>query len=370
MFQERLDLDDLEEKFHSFYTEVMDIITPKRLSDINPSERKEFHVKFKKYRNENENTVLPTLLPYLIRENRTVEVYQKPSELQAGKGTPPIEGNPQVKDEEKEEIRTFLESGIMTIQDREYQRTFLPYRNGITGFAKELLFALSKPKDPAMTNPKPDRLYAIDRERTEAHFPPTFQMSNEIRHYMEVIPTVHHPFLVLEAKSEGGSNAECRNQACRSGAAIVHCFRELRRLIGEEDGPGADIRTFMFSATLCDGQLEIYVHWAEVSKEKDVPVRYHMTFLAGKSINDKDENALKPARRILHNIMDWGCGKRWDEKLVPLHNHIVKYQKEETENEIAKAASNTKDLEVAEASNAVENAEVKKRKLVHVSAYN
>lgn len=51
-----------------------------------------------------------------------------------------------------------------------------------------------------------------------------------------------------------------------------------------------------------------------------------MDLLASKMISD--EKDFMELRRMLHNILNWGVGKRKDE-LQPLHDRIVQYAKEQ-----------------------------------------
>lgn len=145
--------------------------------------------------------------------------------------------------------------------------------------------------------------------------------------YLEVLKDVYHAFLILEGKSNEGSPQEAINQACRAGAALVRAARLLREALGEADFQGADHRTFVFSATMSPGLMEIWAHWAEVSGETTT---FH------KAIDD--EQHFGHLRRILHNILDWGCGARLDEQ-EPVHQAIVAYeQRQRVEAGTAEAA--------------------------------
>ncbi|KAI4142375.1 MAG: hypothetical protein LQ341_003233 [Variospora aurantia] len=163
-----------------------------------------------------------------------------------------------------------------------------------------------------MTDPKPDRTYAVNP--TKYKNPAYFHISAE---------GVHHPFFILEGKSASGSMMDADNAACRGGASLVRASRLLRWKLGlGTTTAGADWNTFVFSATMSSTAIFIWVHWAEVKGEDDGDTNFHMTRLKQWFLDDEQQYG--SVRRTLHNILDWGCGARF-EGLRPLYEAIVSY---------------------------------------------
>ncbi|KAL8944304.1 MAG: hypothetical protein Q9211_000644 [Gyalolechia sp. 1 TL-2023] len=309
MFQ---DLGEALTRFPRLRSAVDKIISRDRKSAASHKEFQNFKGKLQYYQNQNEDTLLAMALPAIIKDDRTIQV---PSGL--------------LSDEAVWESVGYFDSGIIVIVNREYQRGYVRFRNGAHHIDAELVAKMAKLKDQGVTNPKPDRVYGIRRDMFK--FPAEFQMPEEIRDYLEILQDLHLPFLIIEGKAEGGSSAEARNQACRGGAALVHCYRLLRALLGFEDKVGADLQTFVFSATYTDGLLDIWVHWAEVREQEDALPIYHMSLVSTKAIRDGDH--FRQARMILHNILDWGSGERFV-GLKPLYEAVVAYaesQRQQTE---------------------------------------
>ncbi|KAL8651195.1 MAG: hypothetical protein Q9210_003396 [Variospora velana] len=310
---------DAYKKYPQLAATVDKIISRKRHSEVDSKEFEDFQLTLETYKGQNEDTVLTALLPYIIKPDRTVQV--SPARPAAG-GSPGQQSTMQnqpvpLNQEEVWEVQSFLRSGLVTIVNREFARTFLAFREDGKVLDKEVVKALQK--EAGMTNPKPDRIYAV--VRTKYKFPPHFQLPADISVYLEIMKDVHHPFLIIEGKSDRGSPLEAANQACRGGAALVRTARLLRARLGEADVQGADLRTFVFSATLSPGLIELWVHWAEVPapKEGEITV-FHMTKLSSKALDD--EHDFGQVRRMLHNILDWGCGARFDQ-LEPLYEAIM-----------------------------------------------
>ncbi|KAL8824734.1 MAG: hypothetical protein Q9170_008059 [Blastenia crenularia] len=281
------DYGDHLKRFPKLKSAVEKIISRSRKSEASKEEFEKFKGKLEVYENQNEDTLL----------------------AMGG-----------LTDEALYESVGFFESGIIIIVNREYQRGYVPFRDGIHQIDPELVAKMTKLKDQGMTNPKPDRTFGIHRDKCK--FPEGFQMPQEVRDLLEIMQDLNLPFLIIEGKSQAGSSGEARNQACRGGAAPVHCHRLLKELLGYQDEIGADGATFVFSATYVDGLLDVWVHWAEVRKGENALPLYHMSLVASKSL--KDEAQLRQARIVLHNILDWGCKQRLDE-LKPLYQQIAIY---------------------------------------------
>lgn len=315
---------DAYKKYPDFAASVDKIINRKRQSEVSPQEFEKFQFNLEIYKGQNEDTVLLALLPFIIKPNRTVQV--APARPPTGE----VQGHSIIQDqtvplseEEKWEVKDFVRDGLVTIVNREFSRTFLSFRDDGSTLDKEVLKALQK--EDGMTNPKPDRVYAIIR--TKYKFPPHFRIPAKISSYLEIVKDCHHPCLIFEGKSDSGSSLESANQANRGCAALVHTARLLLVLLGIPDVQGADHRTFVFSATMSPGLIEVWVHWAEVpAKETGGMVVFHMTKLASKALDD--DQHFGQVRRMLHNILDWGCGPRFEE-LKTVYEAIVAYEQQQ-----------------------------------------
>ncbi|KAL8942016.1 MAG: hypothetical protein Q9216_001906 [Gyalolechia sp. 2 TL-2023] len=290
------------DKFPNFKKAITKIISRDRRSTVTEEHFQKFKGKLTRYQDQNEDTLLAMVLPAIIGEDRTICV------------------NENLPEEELWETVEFFDSGIITIVNREFEKGYVPYRNGAHVIDHELVAKMTKLKDEAMTNPKPDRAYGTVRDKF--NMPKNFQMPHEIRDYLEILQDLHLPFLIVEGKSQGGMAGEARNQANRGGASLVNGHRLCRATLGFEDPVGADHETFVFSATYNDGLLEIWVHWAQVCAGENATPIYHMSLVASKSL--REATTFRQARMILHNIMDWGCGKRFD-GLTPMYQAIIKY---------------------------------------------
>ncbi|KAL8752071.1 MAG: hypothetical protein Q9184_005859 [Pyrenodesmia sp. 2 TL-2023] len=309
---------DAYKRYPQFAASVGRIINQKRQSKVDIKEFENFQFALEAYKTQNEDTVLAALLPFIIKPDRTVQVSP------AG---PAVQGHSYIQDQtapltkdEVWEVSSFLRDGLVTIVNREFARTFLAFRDDGSVLDKDVVKALQK--EDGMTNPKPDRTYAI--MRTKYKFPQHFRLPAKISLYLEIVKDVHHPFFIFEGKSNEGSPLDAANQACRAGAAVVRTARLLRAELGETDVQGADDRTFVFSATMSPGLIELWVHWAEVLPEEEGGmVVYHMTKLSSKALDD--EQHFGQVRRMLHNILDWGCGARFD-NLKPLYEAIVAHE--------------------------------------------
>ncbi len=87
---------------------------------------------------------------------------------------------------------------------------------------------------------------------------------------------------------------------------MVNASRQLLAKLGRMDTLGPDQDTFIYSVTMESKVMDIWVHWAEVRKNgQGHEVHFHMNAIASKSLTD--DEALPFLRRILHNILDWGC---------------------------------------------------------------
>ncbi|KAI4117557.1 MAG: hypothetical protein LQ345_002236 [Seirophora villosa] len=320
--------------YPQFKAQVKSIIDPARQSQISPMEFADFQLTIQKYMYTNEATLLNRLLPFLIKDSRLIHISPGPTELSQ---YPTTVTQDQLKEKEKDvvwEAKSFLRSGLITLVDTFFNNASLPFIHDDPELAGELEKAIKQ--EDHLTKPVPNRSYAVDP--AHCNFPEDFCIPVDIEMYLQVAEDVYHIFFVVEGKQDQGSQLEVIKQACRDGAALVHVARLLRERLGMADVVGADDRTFVFSATISHGLMEVWVHWAEVfPPEQQRRPKFHMTLLASKAVND--EKAFRDLKKMLHNILDWGIGKRKN-GLQPLHDRIVEYTKEQEENakeDLAKA---------------------------------
>lgn len=338
-------------RYPKFEKDVRQILNGARSSLLNPDSANRFQRNHEYYARANEDTFLQNILPSIIKTKRTVEsrvrarAAESPEEATLGKSDSstttrfltkealdtqtPIEG---ISEKEKEySDQYFQDDGLVVKINGEFRKTFLPNRFGDEGMDIELTKAMAKVD--GMTNPRPDYTYGL---RIDKHpIPSDVLVSPQIDFLLEVVPIMHHPFFMIEGKGDRGSMAEADNQACRGGATLVNAARILLERIGEPDVSGADDRTFVFSATLCPGLMEIWVHWAEVSRQDQTEqkqigrgVTFHMNRLASKALNDDGSAGI--LRKMLHNILDWGCINR-DQKLSNMYDKIFAFERRQAE---------------------------------------
>ncbi|KAM0793894.1 hypothetical protein BDR22DRAFT_74718 [Usnea florida] len=202
--------------------------------------------------------------------------------------------------------------------NRELRRDLLPHP--LNKPDTELHKAMAKVN--GMKNAKPDRVYGIQIDKYP--IPYDVNISVLMNLLLEIVPLLHWPFFIIEGKSDSGSMDEAANQACRGGASIINASQGLLKEIGEPtvSGSGPDSRTFMFSATVSPTVMEIWVHWAEY-REKEHTL-FHMHKLRAHALNDDD--AAPKLRNIIHNILDWGCGERF-EGIKKIYDKIFDYER-------------------------------------------
>ncbi|KAL8993919.1 MAG: hypothetical protein Q9169_005983 [Polycauliona sp. 2 TL-2023] len=288
-------------KYPKFEEQVWGILNRKRVSSVDPVDFKEFEIAWDEYKDKNEDTVLNKLLPFFIKEKRTVS----------------IEGTADTEDAKA--VVSFLKSGLVEISNREFQRTCVPFQQDGSPVDKVLVDALAK--IDGITNPKPDRTYGISMKK---HLFPSegFPIPPEIAAWLQIMRDIHHAFFILEGKSFQGNMLDAWNQVNRGGATMNSAIRRILATLGFPNIVGADHRSFVFSATLCPGYMDIWVHWVEVPAPGALP-NYHMTKLVSKSLDD--EESFGKLRKYLHNILDWGCGSRFT-GLQSMYDGIVSYK--------------------------------------------
>ena len=226
------------------------------------------------------------------------------------------EGEKSGQEHEEYTVESFWDDGLAVKVDSEFRKGFLPTK----GKDEELSRAMAKVD--GMTNPKPDFTYGLRIDHYP--IPDDVTMSAYIDPLLEVVPILHHPFFIIEGKSDSGSKAEAENQACRGGAALINAARQLREKIGARDTEvaGPDEQTYVYSATFIPGLMDIWVHWAEVRPMHRL--LFHMHQLD--SIALHIHGAPGKLRMIIHNILDWGCVDR-SPQIQEVYNQIFEYER-------------------------------------------
>ena len=236
---------------------------------------------------QNERTVLSNILPNIITESRSISLEN-----------PDNHGLVMVTDED------FDETGLDWIEEQEVTRSDLPNTYKDIGFEKELAEALQKYE--GVKNPKPDRIYGLTPETHRLQ--KGGRIRNIVGNLMEIAPSLHHPFYLIEGKLSNGSLIAAQHQACRGGATIVRATRELLGLTRQnvDDVEGPDERTHVYSTTVDVRVIDYWVHFALVRRGPDQTksVTYYMERL--RSVAYYDEGNPENLRRICHNILEWG----------------------------------------------------------------
>lgn len=229
---------------------------------------------------------------------------------------------------EAKEWKEFLaDEGILGHINQNFTRTLLPNKFSQTpGLIDEIARALEKDKD--MTNPRPDFIYSLIREKHPLDL--AAPIAQEIYDLLKIVPGMHHAFLIIEGKSPGGLETQAQNQARRGGATLVKALQKLRAEIVNDNPPppleetatgqfiiksavkrpqnpiSPDYTCFVFSITTSPTYFDIWVHWYDKGNNK-----YH--------INNVDSFILKNSkgpvqiRWAMYNIMEWGARTRRDQ---------------------------------------------------------
>ena len=362
------------QKYPDFQKLVQKTIKQKRESTVNPDSARKFPKVLQYYERANENTFLYNILPLIIKSSRTVksrvradapelhgdEQYQsqdhEDKEGQEGQGKIPEHhdwrddttatygelaeqegdgfglGSRLAQEETEYSIASFWDDGLAVKVDCEFRKSFLPTREKDDELAKAMA------KVDGMTNPKPDYTYGLRIDHYPT--PDDVTVSAQIQYLLEIAPILHHPFFIIEGKSDSGSKAEAENQACRGGALLVNAARilleRIRARARDTEPTGPDQQTFIYSATLSPGLMDFWVHWAEV-RTTALPI-FHMHRLDSIPLNG--DGAFGQLRRITHNILDWGCIDR-SPQVQNVYNRIFAYERANDEERRKQLAEKT-----------------------------
>lgn len=223
-------------------------------------------------------------------------------------------------------VEEFWDDGLRVTVNKEFQKTLLPNAYLDQGFEADIAKALAKVE--GMKNPKPDRAYGLDKNKYPV--PRGIIVSAETRVLLEIAPLMQDTFFFVEGKGIRGSGAEAENQARRGGATLVNAKRHLHALMQDvETKDSADERTFVFSATMSPQVMDIWVHWAEVTKQDGVI--FHMNRLISKSLYD--DGGIPQLRIALNNILEWGCNSR-NSELQDFYNRLYMHEKTKLEDKM------------------------------------
>ena len=325
------------QKYPEFEQRLRDIINDERLSAMKKKQLGEFEKVSRNVERLGEDTFVGSLLPLII--NRKYTGIRDMSDQEAAeiiKKLDSLEGSER-EAMQKEYLYTtklWIDDGLFTTINSEFRTTLLPNKySDHLGFEPELAKAMAKRE--GMKNPKPDFIYGVHPDCFPTKL--NVMLSPETRTILEISPALFHPFLLIEGKADRGSMAEAQNQACRGGATVINAERILREKIGQLVTQGVDETTAIFSATVAPGLMEIWVHWAEIIGKDDI--LFHMNRLASKALNDKEQ--VVGLRRILHNILQWGCTTRRGD-LNTFHEKLNEHQKAETEQQKEEASKKRK----------------------------
>lgn len=292
-------------RYPTLQTKVKKIIGVERESAMKPSSIRRMQEKKEYYGRLNEDTIMLHLFPLVAKDTRTVKPDFDHNEHEQSQGAGYLD-------------REWFDDGLVKTVNVEFGKTLLPSKFAAINIEAEMTKALAKIS--GMKNPKPDYLFGIRVNRFPV--PPDVIVTAETTALLEISKGTHHPFLIVEGKADRGSIAEAENQACRGGATLVNAARRLRTMVSQPEVVGADERTFVFSCVMSPFVIEVRVHWCEVKANNEC--EYHMNVVASSSIND-DEGLIR-LRRVLHNILEWGCIDRYKE-LEHLHAELYEYER-------------------------------------------
>ncbi|KAL9131273.1 MAG: hypothetical protein Q9217_000761 [Psora testacea] len=319
-------------KYPTFERNIRNILGNRRHSHMKETQTEEFQAILQNVHGHNEDTVLQNLVPLIIKRKYTAVKDIQGEELEHyTKKVESAQSDAARKALEKESLythRMWSKDGLVVTMKAEFCTTLLPNHYMELGFEAKLVKLLAK--DQGMTNPKPDYCYGLSTNSFP--IPRGVILNMELDDILEIAPGMLHPFLIIEGKADRGEISEAQNQACRGGATLVNAGRILLDRIGVADVDGPDERTIVFSATMNPTVLEIWIHWAEVTKTEGV--KFHMNKLVGRLLDDAGQ--LVDLRRKLHNILAWGCNTRRKD-LEDLHEKLYDYQRQETRRQLHEA---------------------------------
>ena len=322
------------DRYPDFKQKMKDILAQDRLSAMKKKEVHEFQKTLSQVERLNEDTIMQNLVPLIIRRKYTSERDLQGEELEIYNARLAAAKT----DEERMALRTeFLfthglwsDDGLLVTMNSEFLRTFLPNQFEELGFEAALATAMAK--QHGMKNPRPDYCYGLTPDTFP--IPRGVMIAQDIRELLQVANGVYHAFLLIEGKADRGELAHAENQAARGGATLVKASRTLLEKSGEPDVIGVDERTVIFSAAMNQTVVEIWLHWADVIAPEGIEetvVNYHSNKLVTRALGEDDQ--LFDTRRLLHNVLNWGCNTR-KAALLKLHERLYAHQQQETQKQL------------------------------------
>ena len=284
---------DIIPGLQAFKILVSQIVCQERPSAVKPESAAKFANRLRWINGDNEATILLKILPFLIKDGRRIPAPQEQQEES---------GNSKYVDED------FELGGLQFSADREFTRGFLPNMYADAGFEAKVANEMAKVH--GMRNPKPDRVYGL--MRTQLSRLEGAMLRPETKTLISHVPNMVAAFFIIEGKASNGSMARAMVQACRGGTSRVHVVRILLGSTGqledEKDGPCT--KSYVYSATLDDACMYIWVHFALVTgvAAGQKKVEYCMEMIM--CCMFRHENALTQLRGACHNILDWGIRGR------------------------------------------------------------
>ncbi|KAL9123792.1 MAG: hypothetical protein Q9217_006815, partial [Psora testacea] len=321
-----LDDEAARERNQNFFKDIDTWLDHKRDTPVKPKESANFCKTAKIYKN-NEDTYLLNVVPLIIRREYMPSEATRQVIQEQEKQVEQLGGEEQESvNEIKEEMRNFFEDGMSMAANELFIRNLVPKRN------KDLEIEASTTDTWGLENSKCDRIVGyLPGEDGHLVTPKKGKFSDETAALCQVVDKVEHPYFILEGKQAGGNTTDMTNKARKGGATLVYIGRKLREQAELEtnwsnsDGTGADLDTYVFSATLSAQMFEIYVNWAE---KYDGLITFHMHLLHELSVKSKDAQEL--SKRWAHNVIEWGLWVRRpiiNEMRTALIEHRHKKQK-------------------------------------------
>ena len=305
--------EDALPKYPDFEKKVMSILEGDRTSEMKKRSINYLKKEFDTYSGMDEASFLNAMVPLIVTKSRTVETEPMTFDEAVDRDLDPIVANP-----EKGTVyraAPWSEDGMLVRVDANLDGDLLPH----VYEDNELNQKMAK-KDDDMKTPRPDRIYGLDPRLFI--LPNKLLLDKHIDATLDVCDYMHHPFFLIEGKSNRGNPHDAANQARRGGATIVNALRCAYAAIGKERTTlGPDYDSFMFSGTVSVEVFNIWLHWAEVKKDC---ILFHMDLVHCMAFNIKSQYA--NTRKLMNNIFCWGCNRK-ERGLLDLQDDIIQWQK-------------------------------------------
>ncbi|KAH7161099.1 hypothetical protein EDB81DRAFT_839495 [Dactylonectria macrodidyma] len=191
-----------------------------------------------------------------------------------------------------------------------FQKFVLPATDGpgcLQGDAKQPMVGCTVPNtvtDFHVSRPIPDMLYGY---RLEKAFPDQWVQLMPLVREVAANNLAHpslYPFFNIKFKGETGSMWVATNQCLGASSSCVNIAEDLNTRL-KQCGSNKVIDSTVFSLTTNGSEARLYVSW------KHDEVNYYTTTIRRFLLQESDQYI--ELCNIIHNIIDWGCGKRLDE---------------------------------------------------------